>query len=653
MTILKGARSVAWKPRPRSGGRQANAPLTPLRKSLWYFGLALALFSLFRLALYVVYRDYFSQLSVSQIAGAFLHGVRFDADVIAIFFLIPLLLLNLPLRFTTSRAWQVPFAAILWAIAVVMGVVLAADVVYFGYVNRHIASELLAIGQDLGAMFHIAFTGYPGAVAAYAALCAGLAWLWWCIAVRETAPARAGSGAIKFVVLFLVLVLTGRGWTLYGKPVNVVHAFTSGNTAAGNLTLNGLFSAVMASDATRVVNHRFFDPREARRIVAQTYPITEGEYPFLRHYAPKPVPVHPNLVFVLLESWSFHYVDGLAGGHFGVTPNFDALVKQGLAFTRAYSAGQRSIEGVQATLTGIPLLIGSPYLGKGLELANISRLGDIAQRHGYRTIFVQSSHRGSFRMDAIARAAGFQEYYGMEDVPILLDYPASATSDFGWDYDTFLFTAGKLAQETRPFLAYVYTGTTHEPFTRLPARFEKRPHGELTEDGFLNTLYYADWSLGEFMKTAEKSDWYQNTIFVFVADHPIGKFGVKTTLDRFHIPLLVYAPGRIKPEMSDVVASQHDLFPTVVDLLGFEDSFSALGDSLLRKKDGYAFVSAGSIVGLIGKEGYLTSSLKNRLDSGSASKMPPPAYFDSLEQKLLATDQVVYELLTANRWAPP
>ena len=650
MRLLKRARSAAGKLR-RDG--QTDAPVTALHKSLLYFILTLALFTLFRAALFFVYRDYFSQLPAGRIAAAFLHGVRFDAAVIAIFFLIPLLLLNLPLRFAASRAWQIPVAAILWVGAVVMGVVLAADVVYFGYVNRHIASELLAIGQDMGAMVHIAFTSYLGAVAAYAALCAGLAWLWWRIAVRETAPVRADHGAIKFVVLFLLLVLTGRGWTLYGKPVNVVHAFTSGNTAAGNLTLNGLFSAVMASDATRVVNHRFFDPREARRIVAQAYPVTDGEYPFSRHYEPKPLPTHPNLVFVLLESWSYHYIDGLAGGHFGVTPNFDALVKQGLSFTRAYSAGQRSIEGVQATLTGIPLLIGSPYLGKGLELANISRLGDVAQRHGYRTIFVQSSHRGSFRMDAIARAAGFQEYYGMEDIPILLDYPDASTSDFGWDYDTFQFTAGKLAQEQRPFLAYVYTGTTHEPFTRLPARFEKRPHGELTEDGFLNTLYYADWSLGEFMKAAEKSDWYKNTIFVFVADHPIGKFGVTTTLDRFHIPILIYAPGRIKPEMNDVVASQHDLFPTVVDLLGIEDSFSALGDSLLRKKDGYAFVSAGNIVGLIGKDGYVTSSLKNRLDIGSASKMPPPAYFDDLEKKLLATDQVIYDLLQRNRWAPP
>ncbi|MBI3545208.1 MAG: LTA synthase family protein [Gammaproteobacteria bacterium] len=356
---------------------------------------------------------------------------------------------------------------------------------------------------------------------------------------------------------------------------------------------------------------------------------------------------------MLLESWSFNYVDALAGSHFGVTPNFDALVKQSLSFTRAYSAGQRSIEGVQATLTGVPRLIGMPHLGVGLELSSISRLGAIAHRHGYRTLFTQSAHRGSFRMYAIARSAGFEEYYGMEDIPLLLDYPDAKASDFGWDYDTLMFVSTKLAQTSKPFLAYVYTGTTHEPFTRLPARFEKRPPGNLSEDGFLNTLYYADWSLGEFMKAAEKAAWFKNTIFIFVADHPLGKFGVKNTLDRFHVPLLIYAPGLIKPGQNDTVSSQLDLFPTMMDLLGFEDDFSALGDSLLRKKDGYALMTAGSIVGIVGEDGYLTHSLKNRLETGALGAPPVPAYYDDLEKKLLATDQTVYELLQSNRWAPP
>lgn len=624
--------------------------MTTLRKSLLYFALALAFFSLFRLGLFVYYRDYFSQLSAVQILGAFAHGVRFDAAIIALFFAVPLLLMNLPLRVVANRRWQLFLAWTLWAMAVLMGVVLAADVVYFGFVDRHIAAELLAVGQDMGAVLRVAFTGYGAALAAYAVLCAALAALWRRIAVRPTVLPRAAP--IVFVGLLFALVLTARGWTFHGKPINVVHAFASGSTATGNLTLNGVFSAVLAADASRAVERKFFSPQEARRIFAEDYPLTDSPYPLLRHYEPKKA--HPNLVLVLLESWSFRYIDALAGSRYGVTPNFDALVKQGLRFTRAYSVGQRSIDGVQATLTGIPPLIGMPYLGKGLEVSNISRLGAIAARNGYRTIFVQSSRRGSFRMDAIAQAAGFEEYYGMEDIPLVFNYPDPDAAAFGWDYDTFMFLSGKLARTKEPFLAYVYTGTTHEPFARLPARFEKRSYDGPGEGRFLDTLYYADWSLGEFMKSAAKADWFKNTVFIFVADHPIGKFNVQSVIDRHHIPLLIYAPRLIKPETKDTIASQLDLFPTVMDLLGFDDAFSALGESLLRKKDGNALVVAGNTVGLIGKDGCLMHTLKNRLDACAVGqRQQTPAYLDALERKLLATDQVVYELLNANRWAPP
>ncbi len=626
-----------------------HTPLTPLHKSFLYFGLMLTMFSIFRVVLFVIYRDYFGQLSGAEIAWSLWHGIRFDAAIGAIFFAVPLLLLNLPFRFALRAGWQQPLAWVLWAMTLAMGLLLAADIVYFGYVNRHIATELLTIDHDLRALVRMGLTDYAAAIAGYAAFAAALAWGWARVARHTTEAPK--KNVLAFAVVLVGLILTIRGWTFYGKPINLIHAFSSGSTAAGNLTLNGVFSAVHASRSTHAVKHKFFSSQEALRIAAEDFPIGSGEYPLSRHYEARPK--HPNLVFVLLESWSFNYVDALSGKAYGVTPNFDALVRQGLAFTRVYSAGQRSIEGVQATLTGIPHLMGMPHLGKGLEVTNISRLGAMARANGYRTLFAQSSRRGSFRMDAIAGAAGFEEYYGMEDVPLLLDYPDPKSSDYGWDYDTLMFVHSKLLHTRQPFLAYVYTGTTHEPFARLGARFEKRPHNSLSEDGFLNALYYADWSLGEFMKAAAKTEWYPDTIFIFAADHPLGKFSIKNYTDRFHIPLLIYAPGLIKAGTRDVIGSQLDVFPTMVDLLGFGDSFSALGESLLRKQDGYALIAAGSVVGLIGGRGYLTHSLKNRLETGAVGQLPPPSYFDALEKKLLAVDQVTYELLNQNRWATP
>ncbi|MBI4746485.1 MAG: sulfatase-like hydrolase/transferase, partial [Deltaproteobacteria bacterium] len=108
-------------------------------------------------------------------------------------------------------------------------------------------------------------------------------------------------------------------------------------------------------------------------------------------------------MLMLMESWSPFYIDSFGNNNFGVTPNFDRLANNGLQFTNFYAVGQRSIEGIQASLTGVPLLIGLPNLGLGLEASNFPKIGNILREKGYETIFMQSSRRRSFRVDAIAR----------------------------------------------------------------------------------------------------------------------------------------------------------------------------------------------------------------------------------------------------------
>ena len=65
-----------------------------------------------------------------------------------------------------------------------------------------------------------------------------------------------------------------------------------------------------------------------------------------------------NVFVVLLESWTPHYIDSLAGGTYGVTPHFDKIVRQGTVFTHAYAAGVRSIYGLSAALGGVALVPG-------------------------------------------------------------------------------------------------------------------------------------------------------------------------------------------------------------------------------------------------------------------------------------------------------
>ena len=49
----------------------------------------------------------------------------------------------------------------------------------------------------------------------------------------------------------------------------------------------------------------------------------------------------------------------------------------------------------------------------------------------------------------------------------------------------------------------------------------------------------------------------------------------------YRVPLIIYAPGRVKPRRLQLVASQIDLAPTVLELLGVRTDNAFMGVSLL------------------------------------------------------------------------
>jgi hypothetical protein len=88
--------------------------------------------------------------------------------------------------------------------------------------------------------------------------------------------------------------------------------------------------------------------------------------------------------------------------------------------------------------------------------------------------------------------------------------------------------------------------------------------------------------------------------------------------------------------------------PTILDLLGLDGEFAAVGESLFRKEGrAEAFVTlGGQQIGLISSRAYLRHDLVRRIEGHG-----PEELLGSLEQRLLALDQLSYELLQANRWA--
>jgi len=620
------------------------------KKSLLIFAIVLIHFTLARLGLLFLYPKQFADLSFISVLSALIVGVRFDLSSVAVFLSIPFLLLNLPLKFVQHRIWQGLLTWVLYAALVVMAAVLIGDLIYFDYVKRHTTYELFLMGEGdaklMGEMIFSTFLPYLFVLLIDALI---LFFVFRRISRRSVTSFQSfWWRSVQLLLIFLLLVAAGRGG--FGdKPVTIIDAFNSGNTNYGNLVLNGIFSISHSALKGENINHRFFKERQALKILQLDKKPSGAGYPFQKEIRQSP-PNRLNLVIVLIESLSFKYVDSFAGMNFGVTPNLDHLAENGLKFVNFYASGQRSVEGIQATLTGIPSIIGLPTIGIGL-IAKYSKLGALATDNGYDTIFISSLKRRSFRIDSIAGSAGFKRFFGKEDIPILLDYPDPNAARWGWDYETYMFAAEKIETTKKPFLTYILTSTTHTPYPRLPNGLEKYPHHQSEEEGFLNTVNYTDWSIGQFIKRLKSQPWFENTIFIFTADHALAHYQGGGFKERFHIPLIVYAPKIFKPRTIETVSSQVDIFTTIIEILGLTGKYSSAGVSLLTPNpDSFAFVREGSIMGIITQKGFLRHSLKNRLETGTFGSPVPTQYFDRLENKLLALDQITYQTLTANRW---
>ncbi|UAW98654.1 LTA synthase family protein [Halopseudomonas nanhaiensis] len=622
---------------------------TNLRNIIGLYLVGVGLCVLLRAALLWLYPEFFAGISPSQAGRAFLIGLRFDLAIITQLCSIPLLALLLPFRFaghpTWRRFWMI-LAMLPLATLLILGVVSAT---FFGEVQRHIGAELMFMVNDWPFVIDLLITSRREEFISVSVLLVLGALGWLKLVTRETRyPRQSGrrQAWVTFVLALPVLLVFARGFVLDGKPLNVVDAHALGDARLGNLAMNAAFSVIHTSRNLDEALHSSITPEQANALRDQLG--ISRPNPFLRHYTTDKKTT-PNIVLVILESWSNEYIDGLSGSDLGVTPNMDRLLAESQVYSNHYAAAQRSIQSIQAILTGVPVLPGQPRLSEGLEQMDMSRIGNLAADRGYRSVFVQSSTRRSFRMDSVAASLGFSEYYGQEDIPLKMDYP-QATPRFGWDHETLQFFHQRLDDlaDSGPFFGVVFTGTTHEPFADPGERFHRYPHDARSEHGYLNTLAYSDWALGEFIAKARREPWYENTIFVITSDHVL-RASAESLRSRFRVPLLIHASHLIEPGQSAKLVSHYDILPTLADLMGVEQPFVAFGESVFRDEHpDEAWVNHGEMVGLLRSDTEI-SFVPSRVSDNLAA-LTQHSEQASLWQRAALITHLVIEKMNLNKW---
>lgn len=580
---------------PATSSRSASGR-NGLRQHLLFTALSgvllIVLYSLLRVALLVYNHELIGQTTANDLLEAFGNGLRFDLRLVA-FALAPLILVIGSRRLMAARTWQLTWLSVVASLTLFLGV-LELDF-YREFHQRLNALVFQYLGEDPATVMSMLWHGFP--VARYLIAWALASWLLFKAlqAIHRLAPpADPSLGAAAgerwywrisvFTLCLFLAVLAVRGTLRQGPPLRWGDASTTESVFANQLGLNGTLTLIDAGKA-RWSDHRDnqwkarLPGAEAQALVRQMLLtpqdllIDSGEAAIRRISTPKPhlqLPVR-NVVVILMESFAGHYVGALGAGG-DITPNFDRLTKEGLLFTRYFSNGTHTHQGMFATMACFPNLPGFEYLMQSPEGAHdFSGLPQLLGDRGFDDLYV---YNGDFGWD---NQKGFFGNQGMSNFIGRNDYVDPVFSDPTWgvsDQDMFDRADLELRKldRQRPFYALLQTLSNHTPYA-LPDPLPVEPvSGFGSNDEHLTAMRYSDWALGQFFEKARKAPYFKDTMFVIVGDHGFGSPEQLSDIDlyRFHVPLLVIAPG-VQEQFgtrNDIAGTQLDIVPTIMGRLG-------------------------------------------------------------------------------------
>ncbi|WP_394558724.1 LTA synthase family protein [Aquipseudomonas alcaligenes] len=590
-----------------------DARLQPSLRSHLAFTLASALllmlmFSALRLALLHHNAELIGETTTGDLLEAFFNGARFDLRVV-VYIVAPLLLSVLSLRAMAARRAHLVWLVIAASICLLLGI---TEMDFYREFHQRLNSLVFQyMEEDLGTVSSMLWNGFPVAryLLAWALGTLAMAMLFnWIEHITRTRQVRPAMAWYKrfavFFICLLLAVLAARGTVKQGPPLRWGDAFTTNSIFANHLGLNGILTLFDAAE------NSFSDHRDNAwkstmpdaEAVAEVRQMLLGEHDVLvdaesaavrRDFTPPAEGTLPvkHVVVILMESFAGRWV-GALGSDADITPNFDRLSQEGLLFTRFFSNGTHTHQGMFATMACFPNLPSFEYLMRMPEGSHkFSGLPQQLSARGYDDLYV---YNGNFQWDnqsGFFSNQGMRNFIGREDFvdPVFID-PTWGVSDQDM-FDRAAVELNKL-DPNKPFYALLQTLSNHTPYA-LP---EQLPVAPVTDRGsnneHLTAMRYSDWALGQFFEKAKQSPYYKDTLFVIVGDHGFGSPEQLTEMDlyRHNVPLLLIGPGVREQfgERRDTVGTQIDVVPTIMGRLGGTTRNQCWGRDLLNLPQGDA-----------------------------------------------------------------
>lgn len=617
----------------------------------------IVLSSLFRLGFFLSFAHLQQDLQLSEVLNAFYIGAKFDFRL-AVIILMPVLVVMLIPKIGLYRKSFFSQLAKLYLILITTFLLLfyALNIGYYQYLSELINISVLRFFDDIGISGQMLWQSYP-----IVWICLGLilgavfttAVIRFIFSITiETEPKHFTKKA-KAIAIFLltVFLLTG----IFGRFSQYPLRWS-----------NALFSKNDLVNAT-AVNPLLYFYRTLKNIdKGYTLEQVKQYYPIVRNYLDLPAktvqnneydlkrviksnhtqPQQPNIVVVFLESMANHFL-GAAGNPLEPTPYIDSLIAQSIYFKHHYVPYESTAKSTWSFITGIP----DPTIVK-----TATRNPRIAKQHS-----LLADLKGYERYYFLGGSANWANIRGFlnQSLPDLKLYEEGDYDEYPvinvWGIsDLSLFDKAHkvLTQRNhkKPFIAYIQTAQNHPPYTfpdnegfkeklLTPGQAYK---GGFSSPGRYNAVRLIDHTLKQYMSWVEKSDYAENTIFVFFGDHgrsspPVASMGKDYELSNVgqRSAAWIYAPSLgLQPQVFEKNVSLVDLLPTVLSLTGQEYINTTLGRDIftIKEKDHYVLLLKRNDtgvyrVGFLGSRFYMETNIKGE-----------KAYLNDLQNKDIHQD---------------
>lgn len=543
--------------------------------------LVYAFYSLVRI-LFTLFNLKFLKIdSLGQFLKLAFHGLTFDTTAILYVNSLFILLSIFPLWINTRKGYQTVLLYVYFITNLIAYATNFIDFIYYKYIYSRTTIAILDIAKhesNKGNMFFRFIVSYWYVYLLF--FITAFVWikLYKLVKVQEEKIQHNWKYFLTSkigVIIILVLSIGGiRGdFKKSTRPINLIDAnqyVTKPQHA--DIVLNTPFALIRTFRTTtfQKVNYTINDS------------VLKNQIQPIKQYHNYP-PTKPNIVVFITESFGREYwgcmnKNTTIPGFKSYTPFLDELAKESLIFTDAYANGSKSIHGMSSVIAGIPsfrdAFTSSPYPNQKIQ-SLVSCLKEL----GYDTSFFHGAPNGSMGFMGFGNILGFDHYYGKTE----FNDDTQHDGVWGiWDEPFMQFMKKTLDQKKTPFFSTIFTVSSHEPYI-VPKKYEgKFPKGT---SPMHQCVGYTDYAFKRFFEEAKKQPWFKNTIFIITADHTnlTAYPEYDKIVNRQAVPILIYKPdGSLKGENNDF-AQQIDIYPTLLDMIGYPKPFRSWGRSLVSK----------------------------------------------------------------------